>query len=135
MKVNGAGGTSGGLGSFFIGLVMAIAGLYLFMNQVQVSSGFWGYRFGLLGGASVSAFGVTLIPFLLGVGIIFFNVKSWLGWALAGLSFLTIIIGIIVSLRVHFASTSLYVVIMIFILLAGGLGLLARSLFSYDQET
>ena len=132
MKLNGAGGTSGGLGTFFIGLVMTIVGLYLFMNQVQVTSGFWGYRYGLFGGTSVSAFGVTLVPFLLGVGIIFFNVKSRLGWALAGLSFLIIIIGIITSLRVRFTSTSLYVVFMIFILIAGGIGLLARSLRSYD---
>ena len=51
----GAGGTPGGVGPFFIGLIMAAAGGYLLLNQVQVTTSFW--RFGAYGG-----FGLTLHP-------------------------------------------------------------------------
>lgn len=127
----GAGGTPGGLGSFFIGLIMALAGLYLLTNQIQVTTTYWGYRYPLFGRVSVSAFGVTLFPFLLGIGLIFFNARSKVGWALAGLSLLAIFVGIIANLHVYFAPTTLYVTLMILILLIGGLGLIVRSLRSY----
>ena len=35
--MKGAGGTSGGLGQFFVGLAMAVAGGYLLTNQVTVT--------------------------------------------------------------------------------------------------
>ena len=39
--MKGAGGTPGGVGQFFIGLLCAVAGGWLLTNQVQVTSG-WG---------------------------------------------------------------------------------------------
>jgi hypothetical protein len=53
----GAGGTPGGVGQFFVGLIMAGVGAYLILNQVQVTTSFW--RFGQYGG-----FGLTLLPLL-----------------------------------------------------------------------
>ncbi|HEY6332108.1 MAG TPA: hypothetical protein VI756_22455, partial [Blastocatellia bacterium] len=70
------GGTPGGLGTFFFGLLLAIVGGYLVLNQVQVTSGYWQWWGG-------STFGVTLIPLILGIGILFFNGKSIVGWILA----------------------------------------------------
>lgn len=127
----GAGGTPGGLGSFFLGLIMAAAGFYLLTNQVHVSTTFLGHRYFLFGRVSVSAFGVTLFPFLLGIGLIFFNARSKLGWALAGISLVAIFVGIIATLQVYFAPTTLYVTLIILILLIGGLGLIVRSLRPY----
>ena len=37
-KFVGAGGTPGGIGQFFAGLIMAGVGGYLLLNQVQVTS-------------------------------------------------------------------------------------------------
>lgn len=124
----GAGGTPGGMGSFFIGLIMALTGAYLLTNQIHVTSNFWGHSWGLWGGVSVSPFAVTLIPFMLGIGMMFFNGRSKIGWALASLSFLFIIIGVIANLQVYFAPTTLYVTLIILVLLVGGLGLILRSL-------
>lgn len=121
----GAGGTSGGLGQFFIGLLMSLAGGYILTNQVQVTSSFFGARW--FGGA-ISAFGVTLIPFLIGVGLIFFDGRSKPGWVLTILSLLVIFIGIIANLRIYFAPTSLYVTLITLVLLVGGIGLMARAL-------
>lgn len=117
----GAGGTSGGVGKFFLGLVMAVAGGYLLTNQVIVTSGFWNF-FG------VSAFGLSLIPFLFGVGILFFNGSSVLGWLLTIAGVVIIFAGILAHLNIYFRPTSLFNTLVMLVLLVGGIGLLARSL-------
>lgn len=120
-KARGAGGTQGGVGEFLLGLAMAIGGGYLFLNQVTVTSSFWtiwGYN----------AFGLTLLPLLLGIGLLFFNGKSKLAWLLTFGGAVIILLGIIANLTVYWQSTSLFNTIIIFTLLAGGLGLVARSL-------
>src|SRR5215472_19298070 len=71
------GGTRGGIGMFLFGLVLTIAGGYLIMNQVQVTSGYWQW-FG------TNTFGLTLIPLIIGIGLLFFNGRSIIGWLLAG---------------------------------------------------
>ncbi len=38
--MRGAGGTSGGIGHFLIGIVMMCAGFYLLLNSITVSSSF-----------------------------------------------------------------------------------------------
>lgn len=124
----GAGGTPGGLGTFFLGLIMTLIGGYLLLNQIQVSSGFFGWRYALFSGFNISAFGVTLILFLLGVGLIFFDGRSKPGWLLTGGGLLLIIVGVLATLRVYLQTTSLYVLLAILVLFVGGLGLMARSL-------
>lgn len=67
--MKGAGGTPGGLGSFFFGLAMVIAGGYLLLAHVTVTTGFWHFH-------GYSAFGMTLFPLLIGIGFLFFSAKS-----------------------------------------------------------
>jgi len=117
----GAGGTPGGIGEFLFGLAMAAGGGYLLMNQVTVSSGLWqlwGYN----------AFGISLIPLLIGVGLLFFNGRSVIGWVLTLLGALVILLGILTNLTIFFRPTSLFNTVIILVLLAGGLGLIAKSL-------
>ena len=119
-KPRGAGGTPGGLGEFFAGLAMAIGGGYLLLQQVTVSSGYWqlwGYN----------AFGLSLIPLLVGIGLLFFDGKSKLGWLLTGGGALIILLDI-TNLTIFFRPTSLFNTLIILALLAGGIGLVARSL-------
>ncbi|MEW5839065.1 MAG: hypothetical protein AB1717_09560 [Pseudomonadota bacterium] len=119
--MRGAGGTSGGVGEFLLGLGMAIGGGYMLLQKVTVTSGGW-YFFG------VHAFGLTLVPFLLGAGFLFYNGKSILGWLLMFASLIMILAGILMNLRIYFEHSSLFDTLLILFLLAGGLGLLARSL-------
>jgi uncharacterized protein len=119
--VRGAGGTPGGLGSFLAGLAMVVAGGYLLLTKVTVTSGlwqFWGYN----------AFGLSLLPLLIGIGILFFDGRSLPGWLLTAAGALIIVVGIIANLHLYFRPTSLFDTLLILILLAGGLGLVARSL-------
>jgi hypothetical protein len=119
-KPRGAGGTPGGLGEFFAGLAMAAGGGYLLLNQVTVTSGYWqlwGYN----------AFGISLIPLLIGIALLFFDGRSKLGWLLTGFGALVILLGIITNLTIFFRPTTLFNTLIILALLAGGLGLIARS--------
>src|SRR4051812_22970095 len=118
----GAGGTPGGVGEFVFGLILAGIGGYLLFNQVQVHTSFW--RFG----GMANSFGISLIPLLLGVGMLFFNGKSKLGWVLTVGGFLFIIVGILANMDIYFQRTSLFNTLVMLVLLAGGLGLILKSL-------
>ena len=123
-KWEGAGGTPGGVGEFLLGLGMAVAGAYLLASSVTVSSGswhVWGYN----------AFGLSLVPLIFGIGLLFYNGRSKVGWLLLFAGVIIIFAGIIMNLHIYFQPTSLFGTIVMLVLLAGGVGLLARSLRSH----
>jgi len=115
------GGTAGGLGQFFVGFIMACIGGYLITHQVSVVSSYWNFWGG-------SSFGITLLPMLFGVGFLFWNGKSVIGWLLTIAGALFIFAGIIANMQIYFQPTSLFNTVVMLILLVGGLVLIARSL-------
>jgi len=125
--MNGAGGTPGGVGQFLLGFALAVAGGWMLLNQVTVDGGYWS-----LGG--YNAFGLSLLPFILGVGLLFFNGKSVPGWLLLIAGLVIILAGVLVNLRLYFRPTSLYNTLIMLTLLAGGIGLIARSLRGLPAE-
>jgi len=110
MDIKNVGGTPGGTRTFLLGLIMLVVGSYLLFNQ-----------------GSGTSFGITLIPLLFGIGILFANGKSLVGRGLTGLGFLAILVGIIVNLDIHFRQTSLWNTLTMLILIVGGMGLIVRS--------
>jgi hypothetical protein len=120
-ELRGAGGTSGGIGQFLFGLCMAIAGAYLLTTQITVSSGYWHY-------GGYSAFGMALLPLIIGIGMLFFNGRSLLGWFLTIAGTVIIFVGVITHLEIYFRPTSLFNTAIMLVLLAGGVGLVAKSL-------
>ncbi|MET3129886.1 hypothetical protein AAKU55_000127 [Oxalobacteraceae bacterium GrIS 1.11] len=130
--MKGAGGSSGGSGEFFLGLVMMCAGFYLLFNAIVVTSSFglgsrlFGWS-GYGGGVGVSG-GMILIPFMLGVGMIFYNAKSFLGWLLAIASLAALIAGVIAAVQFNLRTMSAFELLTILVLAIGGLGLFLRSL-------
>lgn len=120
--MTGAGGTPGGVGQFFIGLMCAVAGGWLLMNQVSVSSGGGWMLYGYNG------FGLSLIPFILGTGLIFFNGKSIVGWLLLAAGLVIVFVGILSNLNIYFRPTSLFNTLLMLALLAGGIGAMAAAL-------
>jgi len=115
------GGTPGGLGQFLLGFVMACIGGFLITHQVAIVGSYWSFWGG-------STFGVTLLPMLFGIGILFWNGKSIAGWLLTVAGALFIFAGIIANLHIYFQPTSLFNTMVMLILLVGGLVLIARSL-------
>jgi hypothetical protein len=118
------GGTRGGLGLFFVGLGLAVAGAYLLLQQVDVYGGYW--QFG--GWGRSTTFGLTLIPLLLGIGILFYDASSVAGWLLTGIGAVILFAGIIANLQIHFRATTLYNTLLMLGMLVAGLGLIFRSL-------
>ena len=102
---------------------MAAAGGYLILNQVQVATSSW--RFGQYGG-----FGLTLLPLLAGIAVLFYNGKSIVGWLLTIAGTAIILASILMNMDIYFRQTTLFNTIVMLGLLFGGLGILARSLRS-----
>ncbi|MDQ3648851.1 MAG: hypothetical protein M3458_00965 [Acidobacteriota bacterium] len=123
-KFRGAGGTPGGLGEFFIGLVMALIGAYMLTNRVTVTSSYYSW-------SGYNTFGLSLLPLIFGIGILFFNSKSIAGWVLLAIGVVIIFAGILLNLQIYFEPTTLFNTIMMLILLVGGIGLVLRSLKSH----
>lgn len=119
-----AGGTPGGLWEFLIGLAMAVAGAYMLISRVTVTSGFWNW-------GGYNTFGFSLIPLIFGIGIVFFNGKSIVGWLLVFIGSVIILAGIMMNLQIYFQPTSLFNTIVMLVLFAGGIGLLAKSVTAH----
>jgi hypothetical protein len=73
-------------------------------------------------------FGLSLFPLLIGIGVLFFNGRSLLGWLLTGAGALIIVVGIIANLGIYFRPASLFDTLLMLGLVAGGIGLVARAL-------
>jgi hypothetical protein len=116
------GGTRGGLGQFLVGLGMMIAGLYLLFRQIDVDGGYWHTAWG-----NDRSFGLTLLPLLVGVAWMFWDSSSKVGWLLAGGGLLIIVVGIVSNLQIHFRRSTLFDTLLILGLIAGGIGVIARS--------
>lgn len=125
--MQGAGGTSGGVGKFLFGAAMVVVGGYLLLTRMMVVSGGWRF-FGY------NAFGLSLLPLLTGIGFLFFDGRSAPGWVLTAAGALIIVAGIISNLSIYFRPTNLFDTLLMLGLIAGGVGLVARSLSPQDAR-
>ena len=126
-RFSDVGGTPGGLGHFLTGLAMACVGGYLLCSRVTVASGYWSFY-------GVNSFGITLLPMLVGVALLFWNGRSIAGWLLTCAGALFIFAGIIANLHIYFQPTTLFETIVMLVLLVGGLGLIARALVPHRAD-
>jgi uncharacterized protein len=120
MAIRGAGGTTGGIGQFFLGLALAGLGFYLFLDRVNVMSNFQT----LFGGHG----GLFLLPLGLGVGLLFFSARSVVGWVLVVGSLLTVTISIVANLTLFFRPTNFLQTAGMVALIATGFIAMIRSL-------
>ena len=79
-----------------------------------------------IGGVPVAS-GMVLIPFMFGVGLIFYNARNWMGWILAGGSLVALIFGVIANMTIQMSRMTGFELITILVLLVGGIGLFLRS--------
>src|SRR5437763_16894821 len=120
-RFSDVGGTPGGLGHFLLGFAMVCLGGYLLTNQVSVVGSYWNFY-------GTSTFGITLIPLLFGVSLLFSNGRSMAGWVLTAAGAVFILAGVLANLHIYFQSATLFHTLVMLVLLAGGLGLIARAL-------
>jgi hypothetical protein len=122
------GGTPGGLGSFAFGLVLTCLGGYFLANQVSVVGSYWSFY-------GANTFGLTLVPLLIGVGLLFWSGRSIAGWALTIAGALFILAGVLANMHIYFQPTSLFNTLVMLILFVGGLGLIARALGPHTKKS
>lgn len=102
-------------------------GFYMLLNAITVTSGFGlGSRLYSFGGFGITG-GTVLIPFIFGVGMIFFNSRNILGWLLAIGSIVALVFGVISTVSFNLRSMTLFDLMIILVLAVGGLGLFLRS--------
>lgn len=123
------GGTKGGLGHFVVGLVLACVGAYLFLDRITVNGGYWGF-----GGSTSLSFGITLVPVVAGIGLLFFDGRSKIGWMLMLGGLLVMIGGMLVNMRLHFRATSLFHTIAMLAFIAAGVGLMIRATMAIGDK-
>jgi hypothetical protein len=126
-SLNDVGGTPGGLVHFLMGFAMTCVGGYLLSNQVSVVGSYWSFYGG-------NTFGITLLPLLIGVGMLFWSGRSLVGWLLTIAGALFILAGVIANMHLYFRPTSLFDTLVMLILFVGGLGLMARALRPYGAQ-
>lgn len=136
MEFKGAGGSQGGIGRFFIGLVMMVAGGYLFLDAIKVVNQFGFHRaiYSFSGGYNLTT-GMVLIPLIFGIGFIFYNSKNPIGWVLSSASIVMLGFGIISSIKFQLRRMSAFELIMMLVLLIGGLGLFLSSLKNFEEKS
>jgi drug/metabolite transporter (DMT)-like permease len=132
--MNGAGGTKGGVGQFLIGFIMMVAGGYLFLDAVHVVNQFsLGRGLFMMSNFQVTG-GMVLVPFVFGIGMIFYNSKNYLGWFLALASMTMLFFGVITSIDFRLRTMSAFELLTILVLFVGGIGLFLNSLKNFETK-
>lgn len=113
--------------NFFIGMGLLVIGLFLFFNQLTVSSSWFSYSLFRVGGFWISN-GWTVIPLVIGIVMIFNNTKSIIGKVLAILGALLIIVSVVMTVHIRLSRTSLFSYIIMLSFIIGGANLMFKSL-------
>lgn len=111
-----------------MGFAMTCIGGYLLSNQVSVVGSYWSFW-------GANTFGITLLPMLFGIGLLFWNGRSPIGWLLTIAGALFILGGVLANMHIYFQPTSLFNTLVMLVLLVGGLGLIARSMRSSHKSS
>lgn len=137
---------------FLIGGSLFAAGIFLFTNQVMVGTGLGG--FGIGGGTAGGGFGrglggwfggvfsrgagpgfsLLMLPFGIGVALLLADVYRRLGWFLLWASSAALAVAVLQSLLFSFRPTSLWSLLAMVVMVAGGGGLMFKALGGYQRE-
>lgn len=126
------GGTDGGTGYFLMGggLVLMALGMYLLLDSVRVTSGHYGWVSGMVGrgrqGMETTSMGIVFVPFIVGVGVLFFDAARKWAWWLAGLGLAVIAIEILSRIRFVLDMKTTHL-LMILAMVAAGAGMALRA--------
>lgn len=126
------GGRPGGEIKFLIGVVMLLAGVWLFFDSVQFTTQHGGILSraiaqGRGGGLmETTSMGILLVPLFAGVVGLFFDVRKPWAWVLTGLGLLVLGVEVVSRFRPVMAIKGTHLFLLI-VLMAGGVGLMLRG--------
>ena len=117
------------LRDFFLGLLMFGAGLFMILQNAQVTSsvGYGGYfyRIGTWGVPN----GLIILPVIIGIFMLLMFDKKLPGWIVTILGIIFILLTVLMHTRLVWRSTSAYIFIIMFGLVAAGGALMLKVLF------
>ncbi|MBO4877425.1 MAG: hypothetical protein J5501_05410 [Ruminococcus sp.] len=119
--------------TFFCGLLMFAAGLFLIFQNTMVSSGygFGGYGFLHFGSFSLPN-GMIMVPLIIGIAMLFLMDRKIFGWIVVAIGIIIILAAIISSVHISWRTTNMYMFILMFGLTAAGGGMMLKELFRKD---
>ncbi len=134
----GAGGTQGGIGHFFIGVIMICTGGYMLLQSITIQTNFsFGmsiFRVPMMGPNYFNVTsGMIFIPFIFGIGLVFYNARNILGWILTIGPMAAMIFGVIANTRLQMKTMTAFELIVILVLFIGGIGLFLSSLRNFEK--
>jgi len=109
---------------FIVGMALIAVGLFMIFQNTKITTNF----------SLISIFGYTpptgviILPLLIGVAMLFFNSRSILGWIITIFGIVSIVLGLIMSLRMSFGTITLYEGLIMFGMPFAGAGLVLKSL-------
>lgn len=110
---------------FFLGIVLVGAGLFMLSKRVMIHSSWYSWR---IENFNLSS-GTIIIPLIIGIIWYFANPKSIASKIIITLSIIFIVISIIMSVSIHFVTTSMFDYVLILGMAGAGAGLLLRTIF------
>ncbi|MEI8070568.1 MAG: hypothetical protein WCI09_03145 [Planctomycetota bacterium] len=137
--VRGAGGTPGGTGLFFAGMVLAATGLWFFLSNVHVVTKDVGMLSGVFsrnafgGGMPAMSTGIVFMPIFIGLVLLFYDARMKWGWALfyTGLAIIVIEILSRIQFILNIRTSNLLLMIG---MVAAGIGMMLRSFRDASQN-
>lgn len=119
------------------GLVLMALGMYLFFDSVRVQAGQFGWVSGMIGrgrqGMETTSMGIVFLPFLIGVGVLFFDAAKKWAWWLTGLGLVVIAIEILSRIRFVLDMKTTHL-LMILCMVAAGAGMALRAFTARSSE-
>ena len=119
--------TDGDLMQFFGGLVMLAVGLYMILQNINVTSN-WGLYSYHIGSFHLSN-GMIMLPAVVGIGMLFMMEKKLFGWIVLAIGIAIILASVFLTTHLYWKTTSAYTFIIMFGLTAAGAGMVIRQLF------
>ncbi|MDP4180704.1 MAG: hypothetical protein Q8942_06400 [Bacillota bacterium] len=115
---------------FLVGMGLMAGGLFLIFQNTIISTNFT--LMNILGYTPPT--GIIILPLLLGIGVLFFNEKSKIGWFLAIFGIVSILLELLMGLRMHFKPITLYYGILMFGMTFAGAGLFLKAFIGAKRK-
>jgi len=135
--MRGAGGRPGGQGLFLFGMVLAAGGLWLLFDSVRATTAPFGlvsgWMHGFGGAFETTSQAIVFVPFMLGVGLLFYESRWKAGWVLFGLGLLLLFVEILSRIR-FFVNVKLTALLLMLALIAAGSAMMLRALRDYGSS-
>lgn len=107
-----------------VGIILAAVGVFWILQSAEVTFNWYFLR---LGGFFLPT-GVAALPLVVGIGMLVYNPRALANKLVFTIGLAVLILALVLSVRIYFRTSSLFEFIMMFGMLAGGVGLILRAL-------